>query len=83
MRTRLIFHAAWNCQLGRTVGGVGWKESRTSKDRVVGMMRRERARVCVWLTYYGRHLFLPTVLETEKTSYWTFGRGMLHLLASC
>lgn len=44
MRARLIFHGAWSCQLGRTVGRV-WEEEeeeegRASEERVDGRTRK-------------------------------------------
>lgn len=50
MRARLIFHGAWSCQLGRTVGRVWEEEGRADEERVDGrtLMRLMR-RVCVYV----------------------------------
>ncbi len=43
MRARLIFHGAWSCQLGRTVGRVWEEEGRADEERVDGRTRKGEA----------------------------------------
>lgn len=56
MQARLIFHGAWRCQLGRTVGRVGEEEGSATEESVDGRMRKEQLlrRVCALDVFYDR-----------------------------